>query len=594
MARRRSSADAVVDDRRVEAREIIDWYKDRLRSGPVPEWPFDPVRVGPTWQWDENGFVLPEWSGGWDVLAWCGLWLKNEDGKPWLFTMEQARFILWWHEVDPGTLRWVNNNAALQRLKGWGKDPLAAAIALCYLVGPSIPDRLGVDGEVRLRPNPAAWVQVFAVSEAQTQNTMSLFRSLLTAEARLRYGIIPLRRTVWALGDTVQIQAATSSPDSVEGNRPSLVIRNETQNWKKSNGGHALAGVISGNASKAKKHRPARTLDIFNAYREGEDSIAQRTREGWLATQEGASDTGPVARDFGLLYDSLEAPDDARLSADAISDVVNVVRGDAVWLDTEPGGTVAKDILDPRNPPSESRRKWYNQIQSVEEAWTTAQLWDSNVADVVVEPGEQIAVFLDCSKSDDGTALVCARISDGYRWVAGYWQRPPGERGKGWIVSREAVDVEVRKLFRDYAVVGFFVDPSHAKEDETFQGYWDVVVDQWHRDFGKRLRVWVKRGRAGHSCNFDMSELANQKAFTAQVALCEQEIADQELPHSADVRLRTHVLNARRIPTRAGLSIGKESRGSKRKVDLAVAMVGAGLVRRMFLNDTSKRGGRIW
>lgn len=596
MAKLRSASSGLVVDYEAEYREIKDWYKDRLASLPLPVWGIEPNRIGNTWAHDGERFLLPEWSGGWDVLAWTGLWLRNEDNKPWVWTMEQARFILWWHAVNPDSLEWVNDNAVLQRMKGWGKDPLAAGVGLNYLVGPSIPDAVGdVEGEIRLRSNPAAWVQAFAVSQEQTKNTMSMVNTMLTPECKSRYGILPLRNIVWALGDTVRMEASTSSADSVEGNRPTLVIRNETQNWKSGNGGHALDGAISGNAAKARKDRPGRTLDICNAYRDGEDSIAQRTREGWEATQEGATDDGPSALEFGLMYDSLEAPDDAKLTPETIADVISVIRGDSSWLDTSEGGRVMRDILNPKNPASESRRKWYNQIQSSEESWTTAQVWDSNTdSETVLELGDQIVMFLDCSKSEDGTALVGARVSDGYRFVLGYWQRPPGERGKGWMVSREAVDVTVRKAFADYQVVGFFGDPSHAVEDETFQRFWDPVFDVWHRDFGKKLRVKARTGKGAHSVMFDMSDFQNLKAFVSQVSICEQELLDGNLPHSPDVRLRTHVLNARRFPTRAGLSIGKENRSSRRKVDLAVSMIGAGLVRRLFLNEGKKRGGRVW
>lgn len=582
--------------REAELREIKDWYRDKLSSMSPPRWGIDPVRVGMSWVWDGDGFVLPKWSGGWDVLAWTGLWLKNEDGKPWVWTPEQARFILWWHAVDPDTLRWVKDDAVLQRMKGHGKDPLATGVGLCYLVGPSVPERIGdVEGEIRLRPNPAAVVQLFAVSKEQTGNTMSFVRSMLTPEVKQRYGILPLRNTVWALGDSVWMESKSSAPDSVEGNRPSLVIRNETQNWRESNGGHALDGAISGNASKSRKDRPARMLDICNAYREGEDSIAQRTREAWAAAQDSATPQGPLTRDFGLYYDSLEAPDDARLTVEEIPKIINVIRGDSLWLDTDEGGRIMKDILNPKNPASESRRKWYNQIQSAEESWIHARDWDKNLnTDATLSPGDQITMFLDCSKSEDGTALVAARVADGYRYVLGYWQRPPGERGRNWVVSREAVDAVVRRAFDTYSVVGFFADPSHAVEDETFLRFWDPVLDVWHRDFGRRLKVKPTGRRGGHSVMFDMSDYANLKIFVAQVALCEQEILDGVLPHGGDVRLRRHVLNARRFPTRAGVSIGKVNRSSKKKVDLAVAMVGAGLVRRMYLNGIGRRkGGRV-
>src|SRR5690606_8836609 len=99
MALARSSV-AFVPDRSAEYLEIKRWYRDRLAATPPPtglEW--EPVRIGPTWQWD-NGWVLPEITLGWNRLAWCGYWLRGKGRKPWVFTPEQARFILWYDALD--------------------------------------------------------------------------------------------------------------------------------------------------------------------------------------------------------------------------------------------------------------------------------------------------------------------------------------------------------------------------------------------------------------------------------------------------------------------------------------------------------------
>ena len=64
-----------------------------------------------------------------------------------------------------------------------------------------------------------------------------------------------------------------------------------------------------------------------------------------------------------------------------------------------------------------------------------------------------------------------------------------------------------------------------------------------------------------------------------------QEINEGALLHDGDARLRRHVLNARRAPNRWGVSITKRHRESKEKIDLAVCMIGAGMVRRVYLNS---------
>src|SRR5699024_1843282 len=56
--------------------------------------------------------------------------------------------------------------AALQRLKGWGKDPIAATLGLSAMFGPVTFDYW--DGDIPVgRDEPDAWVQVVAVNQDQ-------------------------------------------------------------------------------------------------------------------------------------------------------------------------------------------------------------------------------------------------------------------------------------------------------------------------------------------------------------------------------------------------------------------------------------------
>ena len=589
MARARSSA-ALITSAESDFAEIVRWYEALLdNTYPPVDLQWEPVKIGPTWQWD-NGWKLPEHSLGWDVMAWCGYWLKDKHGKPWAFTPEQARFILWYFSVEESG-EFTYHSGVLQRLKGWGKDPLAACLSVASMFAPVVFDHWDGDRPVG-RDQPTAWIQLVAVSLQQTQNTMKIFPSLITPEARRRYGIQVGKRNIWGSGDERQIEAVTSSVMSIEGGRPTLIIRNETQNWNDSNGGHDMAGAIEGNAAKSEIGAPARMLDICNAYRPNADSVGQRMREAYEST------VGVDAEfaEFGVMYDSLEAPPDAPLTLSAAPSVVEAVRGDAVWLDAH--GRIKKSIANPANSPSESRRKWYNQITAAEDSWTEPTEFDPlKDAEKVIEPGEEIALFLDCSKSDDATALVGCRMSDGHVVTMGMWQRPPGKRGDGWLAPREKVDEAVTEAFEKYAVVGFFGDPAHALDDETMDRYWDPMFNRWHLRYRNKLRIWAngtKGSAKGHSVMFDMSARDNAKAFAAAVGFTLEEIKSGDFTWDGDARLRRHVLNARRYPVQGFVSIAKDARESKNKIDLAICMVGARMVRRMLMTSGKKRGGRVW
>lgn len=587
MALSRSAA-ALLPSRDAELALIERWYREELdRVTPPPDLEWEPVKIGPTWQWD-NGWLLPEATLGWGVLSWCGYWLRDKHGKAWQFTPEQARFLLWFYAVDAQG-DFLHHSAVLQRLKGWGKDPLAACDALAGCFADVTFDHWDGDRPVG-RDEPAAWVQVVAVSQEQTKNTMKLMPSLVSFEARRHYGIQVGKVNVYGLADTRQIEAVTASVLAIEGGRPTKIIRNETQNWLSANQGHDMAGAIEGNAAKS-EGGAARMLDICNAFRPGQDSVGQRVREGWESTQ----GDNPTAMDFGLLYDSLEAPPDAPLTADAAPAVVRSIAGDSTWLDTRPNGRIVKSILNPANPASESRRKWFNQITATEDSWMDPQEFDDRGTGETPEDGERVVLFFDGSKSDDATALVGCRLTDGHVFTVKVWQRPPRAR-REWAVDRADVDLTVRAAFERWRVVGLWGDPSDARDDESGERFWEPYLDQWAQDFARDLELpAVKTGDRKHLVTWDMRNPRHVQLFTEHAERFTSDVTDGTLTHDGAAMLLQHVRNAKRRPNKWGVSLGKDHRESPRKIDAAVCAVGARMMWRIYsTSGAKKRSGKVW
>jgi hypothetical protein len=71
-------------------------------------------------------------SAGRRVPAAAG---RPDAGRPWRYTDEQARFILWWFAIDEHG-RFVYRYGMLRRVKGWGKDPVGATLCATEFVGP--------------------------------------------------------------------------------------------------------------------------------------------------------------------------------------------------------------------------------------------------------------------------------------------------------------------------------------------------------------------------------------------------------------------------------------------------------------------------
>jgi hypothetical protein len=279
---------------------------------------------------------------------------------------------------------------------------------------------------------------------------------------------------------------------------------------------------------------------------------------------------------------------------EAAPEVLQAVRGDSVWLNI---ARICKSIADRRNPPSTSRRFWYNQVTATEDAWIDPVDYDQCATGKLLA-GEEISLFFDGSKSDDSTALMGSRISDGLVATLGLWQRPPGKRGELWTAPRAEIDLRVEEVWRTYKVAAFFADPSHAQDDETAERYWDGLIDEWHRRHSSEIdpKLWAVTGRDGHSVMWDMTSPARTAAFTAAAEIACQAITEHEYLNDGDPRHRIHVRNAKRYPNRYGVSLWKGHRESKKKIDLAVAGIGARMVRRLVLNSTRKkqRSGKVW
>ena len=548
----------------------------------------NPWAIGPTWTRGEDGrFILPERTLGWGVINWLYEYVLTPGGphagEAFMPTMEQARFIVWWYAVDE-TGRFVYRDGVLRRLKGWGKDPLAGALALVELCGPVEFSHFDETGQAVGKPKYDPWVQIAAVSQDQTRNTFTLFPALISPKLKEEYGL-DLHKTLIYDKRGKMIEGVTSSPLALEGKRPTFVIMNETQWWVEQNDGKAMAMVIEGNVTKA-AYGTCRALRICNAHVPGQDSVGEDDWEAYLKTAAGK------AMDTGVLYDALEAPSDTPVSEippldedpdgfwegiEKLKQGLETARGDAVWLDID---NIVSSILDIRNPVSESRRKFLNQVNASEDSWISPAEWDRLTSDIRLEPGDTITLGFDGSKSNDHTALSACRVSDGAVFLLRSWDPenyPTGE------IPRDEVDATVRSAFERFKVVAFRAD---VREFEAY-------IDSWGKDYKRKLKI---NASPNNPVAFDMR--GQKKKFALDCERFLDAVLEEELVHNGDPALRWYVLNAHRNPTNYdAVSIRKESKDSSRKIDGAVtAVLAYGARQELLLNKRwrgEKKGGVI-
>jgi hypothetical protein len=486
----------------------------------------------------EDRVPAPERTLGWAVLEWTAAWLLQPDGASagdaWEFTREQTRIVLRWYEVDDAG-RFVARRGVLRRMKGWGKDPFLAAIAAVELCGPCRFGGWDTDGMPIAIPHPAPWIQVAAVSQDQTRNTMTLFPGLFSRAAIDEYKIDLGKTIIYARGGG-RIEAVTSSPRALEGGRASLAILNESQEWIEANDGVAMARTIRRNLAKS-NDGSARSFEICNAHRPGEESVAEETFEAWRAAD------GELA---GLYYDSLEAPRVMDLrDADALRSALTVTRGDSHWIDI---GRLAAEIQDPTTPEHISRRYYLNEVVAVAaERWLPAGAWSACARPGQEIPeGARVVLGFDGSSSGDSTALIASTVSvTPHVVLVGLWEKDEHD-GPEWRVPR----IEVMEMIRD--ACGHWQVEEVAADPFLWQSDLEALADEG-------VPVVEFRQSGEHML------AATQRTFEL--------VTTQALTHDGDPDLARHIANAVPKTDSRGTRLTKDKKRSPKRIDLAIATV---------------------
>jgi hypothetical protein len=531
--------------------------------------PSDPA--APQFRLDTLPAGEPELTLGWEVIKWAVKWLVQPDGphagKRFEPTPRQVRFLLWWYALNPDG-SWVFHHGVRRLAKGTGKSPGAAVWALIEFCGPARlkdfdPRRPG--GCVGM-PVGMPLVQIAAVSEQQTKNTMRFVRAFAPKGSRIvqEFGLDPgLTRYYKASGG--ELEVITSSTATQEGALATAIVGDETE-WWLGQSGEDFNNTLADNAAKLNN----RMLETCNAWKPGTHSVAEKTWDTWVEQEEKIAAGGTTKSGSMVLYDARVAPPDTDLADyDSLLSALQWVYEDAWWI--SPATRISR-IWHKSSRPDDSKRKYLNWPTAAEGKWCDPQDWA-----VLAEPrelmdGERVVLFFDGSKSRDATACSGCCMSDGYVFTVGVW-----EPQDGVPVDAEQIDNRISAQFDRFDVVGFFADVREWEGyvKTTWPGRWKEQLDP---------KMWaVPSGKLPEPIAWDMRSHSREFALAAE--LVATEIEEKAFRHDGDAVVARHVGNAYEYETQwqGAISVRKETPNSPNKIDACVTVIGARMVYRLAL-----------
>lgn len=564
---------------------------EELGNGPLPArptpafpTPAPPDVVSPAARLDTLPTAAPALTLGYSALEWAVKYLVQtngpREGHRYSPTPRQVVWWMAWYSVRDDWM-WCYHHGANRLAKSSGKSPMAAVSCLMEMCAPVRVDRIdpNAPGGVVGKPVSTPWVQIAAVSEAQTRNTAINVKrlignsSILVDDHELESG-----ERIWRTSRGGIMHVVTSSASTAEGAELTFACGDETMLWTGPAGADFMA-TLRNNCAKSGN----RMIETCNAWAPGSGSCAERTFDAWCEQEERLAAGRQPKSGSRILYNSRMAPPDTDMSdPESLTAALEFVYADCAWA---PIGFYSSSIYDKTMRADESARKFLNWNTAVESAWCHRQDWQAMAApDRELDDGEQVVLFFDGSKSRDATALIGCCLEDGHIFTAGVWEPKQDHNRRSDDLSDQSdtaqidyteVDAVVAAMHERFQVVAFWAD---VREFESFVNY------SWPKQFADQYdpNLWAaKGGQQPSPIAWDMRSGAHSYRFSLAAEETCEEIAQHAFTHDGNPVLERHVMNCRRTETSRGVvTVGKESRSSPLKIDACVTMIGARMLYR--------------
>ncbi len=499
---------------------------------------------------------IPAKTLGWQILDWGTTFLAQPDGKnqgdPWIYSPEQALFILWFYAVDENG-KFVYRRGVLERPKGWGKSPLLAAICCTEFMGPVKFAGWDANGEPVGVPAPTPLVQIAAISDSQAENTYSLCREMmLQGEFIYAYPDTEVMLAKSTYPGNRKLEKVTASPRGREGNRATFVVMDETHLWVPAERGPELYEALSRNLAKM----GGRFIETTNAPVPGENSVAEKTHETYEKMVSGESKVR------GLLFDTREVEIEDIYDEASAREALKYVYGDALredigWVDIE---RVLAEINDPQYSEAVSRRFWFNQRIRPPSAWLNYKAWMEckQIKIPKATRHDKFAVGFVGATNARAAGIVGVRLDDGALFNFGMWEKPATQRDKpkdkellkewsDWSAPWVEIDGRMRNLLDHLDIVAVLCEPTHRRD----------VIARWHGDYGDYIEeFWMNnRAKFARACQ-QFEDQVNAKNVKWE-----------------DGAISRHVLNSHKEEVPGGYVIRHETSHTTRYIALAQAAV---------------------
>lgn len=504
----------------------------------------EPVLIGPVWTETVPG---PTETLGYQVLEWAYDNLQMANGDPLTLVGSQIRRVLHFYAIRPdGTPK--HREWFFLGHRGSAKSWFGMIIAGIELIGPCRFGGWDENGEPIAVPNTTPWVQIIGTGQEQTKNSSQYLGSLFTASAKAAYKLDVGVTMVRAPGSKL-LEFCTTSADRLIGGRPSFVVIDEPHLFTDESDGEVYE-ISTDNVAKDPTGW-SRIMLTSNAWGTGEDSLAERRWTAYLKAK-----AKGLIEELGLVWDQRSAPD-VPLTPATARGLLRASFGDAVWLNVE---TTMRTILDPGKKLSKIKRMWLSIPAEPDTASFTLGTWQATMATLGtgLKPGDEVAMGTDPSLTEDSTAVVIVRLSDGYSAVWHLQEKPLVESGEesDWEMDKDQLDAAVESAFATFTVRAFFSDVNPTPG----------LIEAWSTRHGEEL--WVP----GSPKSAVGRAMSGSSAFPATMhARFLEDLGSGALCHGDDPDMLRHYTNTRNRGTRFGNVIAKAAKNSPKKIDIIAA-----------------------